>query len=94
MSNHPPISTSEPKRLQKLSGAQLLISELDVDPIMVSVAMSATAAVVSPPTTSPAVPDTAFPTRAPVVPKLLTIAAFLSVVHPTVQAHPAMTTSQ
>ena len=65
-----------------MSGAQLFIAEFDVDPIITSVATSATAAVVSPPTTSPAVPDTAFPTRAPVVPRVLTIAAFFKEVHP------------
>ena len=89
----PPISIREPNRVQKLSGAQLFIPDFDFDPTITSVATSATAAVVSPPTTRPAVTDTALPTSAPVVPRLETIAAFLSVVHPTVQAHPAMTTN-
>ena len=96
ISNQPPISTREPNHVQKLSGAQLLIVCFPPPPIGVaSVITSVTNAVVVAPTigaTAP-VPNT-LPTRAPDPAPRDTIPAFFIVVHPTAQAHPAMTTSQ
>ena len=60
-----------------------------------SVTTSATKAVVVAPSIGAAAPpDKTVPAIAPVPPARPTIPAFFSVVHPTVQAHPARTTSQ
>ena len=88
----PPISIKEPNRVQKLSGAQSLIFLLPVE--VTSVTTSVTEAVIVAPSIGAATPpDKTVPAIAPDPAPRPTIPAYLSVVHPTAQAHPAMTTS-
>ena len=90
---HPPISISKPNKVQKLSGAQLLIVSLPID-VAVVTADATKAVVVAPSIGAIAPPDKTVPTVAPAPAASPTIPAFFRVTHPRATQQVVTTTSQ